>query len=418
MPLLTELTLPSLPVDSADFHKDPFHFTDQARQQHPWLAKFSQGYIVHGYQAAKDLAMMDQVLQMSFSGLVDFYDVHGTPWAQFMEDMLLTSAGGRHKRLRDSVAEAFTPRRANETRGLMQRVIRDLLDEWAPKGQFDFADFAAHFPIAVMCGLLGMSEDPIPVIRKALDVHMASLAFDPALNPAFLAAYDEIWNFANSLVIKREKRGLTGDGSELDAMIAAKNTGQIDETELRFMLMTLLVAGYDTSRNMLGVTMLTLLDHPEMLARCAEDRAFCTKVIEEMLRYCSIATLFREVVEEFDYDGIRFPKGVTLAFAFPLTGRDPAAFPDPATFDPERVHGNRHAAFGRGSHMCLGQFLARALLEEGLHQIAQRLANPRLTGKPRWKPFLGAWGLESLPIAFDLLPMRQLAPDSAESGLA
>jgi cytochrome P450 len=85
----------------------------------------------------------------------------------------------------------------------------------------------------------------------------------------------------------------------------------------------------------------------------------------------------------------------------PLANRDPAMFPDPGTFDPERENLGRQVAFGRGEHICIGQYLARNQLQEGLHLIARRLRNPRVTGEVEWRPFLGAWGLRTLPIAFD-----------------
>jgi cytochrome P450 len=107
------------------------------------------------------------------------------------------------------------------------------------------------------------------------------------------------------------------------------------------------------------------------------------------------------LTEDIEYQGITFPKGIILCFATPLAGRDPSVFPDAMEFQPDRVQSTRHLAFGRGMHICLGQFLAKAQLEEGLHLIAKRLKSPRLAGQVTWRPFLGAWGLRSLPIAFD-----------------
>lgn len=406
MQLLTEMALPFLDVDAPEFHKDPFRFADEARKEHPWLARFSHGYVIHGYQAARDLAVRDEDLQLSFSQVVDFHQGRDTPWGEFMIDMLMTSPAAKHKRLRDSVAAGFTPRRANQIRPMVREVVGDLLDRWAPRGAFDFADFAANYPVAVMCGLLGISAASVAGLRQSLDDHMSSLTFKPDIWPKIEAAYREVDGFVRSVIAEREKSGKTEDGSELDAFINAKNAGQMDETELRFMLLTFVVAGYDTSKNMLAMIVHTLLDHPEMWDHCADDIGYCGKVVEEALRYAAIATLYREVVRDFDYDGIRFPKGITLTFAFPLTGRDPVAFPDPHRFDPERSSVNRHSAFGRGSHICIGQYIARALLEEGLHLIARRLRQPRLAGEPVWKPFLGAWGFEKLPIAFDPAPVR------------
>lgn len=396
----TATDLPTLPVESPEFWADPSAYTEAARRQHPWLARFSQGYVIHGYNEVRDLLDDDEHLKPGFGNIADFYGVRGTMWARFMDEMLLSQSGASHDRLRASVIGAFTPRHANQSRPLMQRIISDLIDQWAPRGEFDFAYFASFFPVAVICGLLGVSAEPIPKIRTALEDQLASLTFDPELKPRFMAGWEVLWSFADRLVIDREQHGLKEE-LLLDELIAAKNSGQLDETELRFMVLTLVVAGYDTSKNMFTLIMYLLLDRPAMYQRCAEDKAYCKKVVEEALRHSSIATTFRTVVEEFEYGGIRFPKGTMIACAIPLTGRDPRAFPDPLDFDPERTQTNRHIAFGRGVHYCLGNFIARTQLEEGIHLIARRLKNPRVNGEVTWRPFLGAWGLRNLPITFD-----------------
>jgi cytochrome P450 len=401
MYVITDAALPILPVESTEFSADPTPCVEAARRVHPWLARFSQGYIVHGYQANKDLLADDEHLRPGFGGIVDFYGVRGSMWGRFMEEMVLSQSGAAHTRLRASVATAFTPRHANQMRPLMRQVISQLLDEWAPKGGFDFAVFASFFPVAVICGLLGVSAEPIPRIRSALENQLASLTLDPAVKPVFMAGWDVLWRFADDLVREREARNAL-DGSLIDALIATRNAGKLDDTELRFMILVLVVAGYDTSKNLLTLSMKLLLERPRMWTRCAEDKEFCAKVVEEALRHSAIATPYRMVAEEFVYDGFCFPKGAIVVLATPLAGRDPAAFPDPLSFDPERVHVNRHVAFGRGMHMCLGMFIARNQLEEGLHMIAQRLKSPRVAGEIRWRPFLGAWGLKSLPIAFEV----------------
>lgn len=406
MQTITEMELPRLPVELPAFCADPMPYVEEARRQHPWLAKFSAGYIVHGYQAHKDLLIQDDNLQPGLGGIVEFYGLQGTHWARFMEEMVVGQSGPAHARLRASVAQAFTPRRANNARPLMRQVITELLDKWAPLGAFDFAEFAADFPVAVMCGLLGVSAVTIPSIRHALELQITSLTLDPAQKPAFLAGHEALWAFVDGLVREREQQGGGDDDGLLDALIAAKNTGQLDDTELRFMLMVLLVAGYDTSKNLLTLTIHMLLDRPEMWTRCAEDKAFCAKVVEEMLRHSTIATFYRSVVQDFEYAGVRFTKGALVVFATPLAGRDPAGFPEPMKFDPERECENRHVAFGRGAHICLGMFIARAQLEEGLHLIAQRLRQPRRAGAVTWRPFLAAWGLRELPIAFTPAPSK------------
>jgi cytochrome P450 len=295
----------------------------------------------------------------------------------------------------------------------MRKVISELLDEWAPKGEFDFAEFAAYFPVAVMCGLLGVSADPIPALHNALETQVSTVSLNRDLVPEILAGYDVLWNFADTLVIEREKRGSAEDGSLIDALIALKNAGKLDETELRHMLLVLLAAGYDTSKNSLTMTMHMMLKHPDVWERCAEDQAYCKQVVEEMLRHFGVTTPYRVLTEDIVYEDVLLPKGAVICFALSLTGRDPSAFPDPLAFRPEREHTNRHIAFGRGMHICLGQHLARTQLEEGLHLIAQRITKPHLAGELVWRHFLGVGGLRALPIAFEPAPARSIKEEAS-----
>jgi cytochrome P450 len=399
--LVSETALPVLPVESPEFWADPERFLAPARRRHPWLARFSGGFIVHGCQANDDLFREDEHLWMGLDGLVEFYGAQGTPWARFMNEMLNSQRGAEHARIRGSVAAAFTPRHANKMRPVMRQVIEDLLDEWAPEGSFDFAEFAANFPIAVMCALLGVSAEPIPTLRKSLEAQLVAITMNKDAMPDFMAGYQIMWDFADQIVRDREASGASEADALLDAMIAAKASGQLDDRELRHLIMVLLFAGYDTSKNMLTMTVHLLLDRPEMYARCAQDKAYCALVIDEALRHSTIATPVRQVQTSFVYDNFRFPEGAIVYMATPLAGRDPAAFADPLRFDPERTDRTPHVAFGRGPHICIGQFLARNMLEEGLHLVAQRLRNPRRAGDIDWRPLLGSWGLRTLPIAFD-----------------
>jgi cytochrome P450 len=408
MSVVADLALPVLPVEQPTFWANPDPFIEEARRQHPWLARFSRGFIVYGHQACADLLANDDQLKPGLGAIADFYGVRGTMWGRFMDEMVLNASGETHARLRASVARAFTPKQANLARPLMRKVISDLLDQWAPRGSFDFADFAALFPVAVVLGLLGVPADTVPRMRTALDNQLTSLTLDPVAKPLFMAGWDVLWAFADEIVSEREANGAPGEESLLDALIASKNAGQLDETELRFMILVLVVAGYDTSKNMLSFTIHLLLSRPEIWKRCAEDPDYCAKVVDEALRYAGIATPYRQVAEPFTYDGSEFPAGAMVVFATSLAGRDPALFPDPLTFDPERDNAKRHVSFGRGGHICLGQFIAKCQLEEGLHLITQRLRNPRLAGEVEWRPFLGAWGPKHLPIAFDATPAEEI----------
>jgi cytochrome P450 len=238
---------------------------------------------------------------------------------------------------------------------------------------------------------------------------------DPKLLPALQAGFDVLWRFVDRLVIDREKSGIVEEGGLLDRLIAAKNAGELSETELRDLLIVLFVAGYGTSKTMLSVTMHMMLSHPDDWRRCAEDIGFCTKVVEEIFRHTAITNPPRIVAEEFTYDGVRFPKDTMLLFLVSKSGRDPTIFADPMEFRPERVHTHRHMGFGRGAHICLGQHLARVQIVEGIHLIAQRLTNPRLVGEVKWRPFIAGGGVASLPITFEARPARTTLTGAADS---
>ncbi len=392
--LATELDLPQLAIHDASFQCDPGPFLDAARRRHPWLARYGDTLFIHGYQAIAELSLRDDKLVPAFDGVVKFYGVdEDTPWARFMSDNILAISGDKHKRIRDSIFNAFTPRTVNRFREVMQRNIGELLDEWAPKARFDFAEFAAQFPISVLCAILGTSTRGIPEIRRALETQSLVLSLNHDLLPDMIEGYEVIARYLDDLIAERE-RG-EGEAGFLDTLLDIRNSRQIDDTELRHLLVVLFNAGYDTSKNMITLIMHMMLSHPDYWQRCATDYDYCGKVVEEMFRHTSTGAVLRKVAEDFDYDGVRFPKGAMLFFGNMIAGRDPRAFADPERFDPERIPEVRHVAFGRGSHMCVGQHLARAQITEGIHLIAQRITRPKLAGDIVWRK-----GVRSLPIEF------------------
>jgi cytochrome P450 len=391
-------------------------FFAAARRKHPWLARCNVGYILTEYQAMKDIYYLDDKLRFPGDQIVELMGAQGTGWGRFTEDMMLSRQGEAHDRLRGSVADAFTPRAVNRLRPLMRQVVSDLLDEWAPKGAFDFAEFAANFPIRVMFALIGADPAPLPKIQWALEVQGSSFGLDPSRMGVIEEAYQVLFRFVDGLIAERGPDA--GRDDLLDDLIAANTSGALSDLELRQMLVFLFGAGYDTSKNLLTLIMHSMLRDPQLWARCAEDRPFCDKVVEEGLRHTSPSNPYRLVTEAFEYRGVEFPAGAFIVFPLSISGRDAEAFPEPMAFNPERTHGNRHIGFGRGMHICLGQYLARAQIEEGLHLIAQRITNPRPAGEAQWRPFPGVWGLTSLPIAFDPAPRRPETEAAGEGTVA
>ncbi len=416
MQSVTEMTLPLVPILDPAMSTDPFSFIEAARKQHPWLARTDTGHLlVHEYQAIKDLSYMDDKFRPSMAEISEFMGGKGGAAAEFFDNTMLARQPPVHTRLRNSVAASFTPRNVNRYRDLMRRVISDLLDEWAPKGAFDFAAFASYFPITVMFGLIGTSPEPIPRIRKWLETQGMIANLQRSMLPELNEAIANLWQFVDGVIAERRKNRRGDEQDVLNAVIAASDSGQLSEEELHNLLIFLFGAGFDTSKNMLTLIIYAMLEHPEHWTRCAEDRPFCEKVVEETLRYHSVSSLYRTATEDVAYRDILFPRGSQLFMPLQIAGRDPAAVVDGNEFRPERTETGRHLAFGRGIHMCLGQHLARAQLQEGVHLIAQRITKPRLAGEIAWRPFPGVWGIRTLPIAFEPAARRPDASSVRES---
>jgi cytochrome P450 len=411
MSALAELELYQLPMEDPAFSENPWPALAEARAVHPWLARSGFGYAVHEYQAMRDLLWLDRSLVGAYHDVVEIMQAEGTGWGRFQHESLLAQTGESHQRIRNILAPSLTPKRAKELRPLMRRVITELLDEWAPKGAFDFEEFASLFPISVMCSMIGAPREAIPSLKASMEAFGLSMSLDRDFLPQLEAAFNTLDAFSRDLVSERRaNRKPEGEEDLLEVMIDKLEAGQLSERELYDLLIFLFVAGYDTSKNAMTLMMHVLMGKPDLYRRCAEDIDFCNKVTEENFRYLTTSTIPRVVTRDISYRGVEIPEGTLLFFPVSISGRDAEAFEDAESFDPERPDVKKHITFGLGVHICLGQFIARAQIAEGFHQIARRLMNPRSTGPSSWRPFYGVWGLKGLPIAFDQAPAEELEP--------
>lgn len=402
---LEQLDLYKLPWNTPEMAANPYPYIEAARRVHPWLAKTDEGYVVIGYQAIRDLMDLDQadMLRASFDDIIELLGAKGTPWGRFTSEQMLALVGAEHRTLRDTFAAKFTPRYANQIRPLMREIMSNLLDEWLPRGTFDFAEFSSYYPVSVMTSMIGAPLDVIPGLRESLETLGRAYSLDPKLEPALQKAILHIDDFCQKLVAERRRNPDHGGPEDLlDMLIDASSEGGIPERQLFDMLIFLFEAGYDTSKNVFTYMMYEMTRHPEIYAKCAESSDYCRKAVEEFLRYMNPSHSFRTTDTEIVYDGVILPKDTMLFFSLVQSGRDPAAFENPDVFDPERPIDprRRQLAFGLGKHMCLGQYIARAQIQEGLHMCAQRLTNPRVAGEVTYRPYPGLWGLESLPLTF------------------
>lgn len=402
MPRLDELDLPYLAMDDPAFAADPLPRFAEARQRHPWLARSKFGVVVTEYAAMRDLFGRDDQLRPPYADIVGVLGLQGTPWGSFTERQLISLPVEQHRFLRHAFAAQFTPRQAETMRPMMRATIARLLDEWVPRRAIDFEAFAANFPISVMFALVGAPQDGIALLRDDLEAIGLAHSYEMERFPRIQEGMIRLDAYVERIVADRRAHPHETQEDLLDLLIRTGDEGAVSHRQLADLILFFFLAGYDTSKNVLTYIMYTLLDYPEIYARCAEDADYCRKVIEEGLRWFNPSTVGRVVDAKFDYRDVTFPKDQMLFFPLSVSGHDPGTFADPERFDPDRAHApkSRQIAFALGHHTCLGQYIARTQLQEALHQIAQRMREPRLTGEVGHRPFFGAWGLKGLPITF------------------
>src|SRR5262249_35914930 len=159
----------------------------------------------------------------------------------------------------------------------------------------------------VIFGLIGAPLEALPGILHSLEIQGMSANLVRSMLPDLNAAIENIWQFVDRIIVQRQQHGGGDEDDILNALISAKEAGQLNDAELHNILIFLFGAGYDTSKNMLTFIMHAMLQHPDYWKRCAEDRPYCDKVVEETLRYNSVSSLYRAATEDVVYRDILFP---------------------------------------------------------------------------------------------------------------
>lgn len=313
---------------------------------------------------------------------------------------MLTLDGADHRRLRGLVQQAFTPRILERMRVRVEEVSNELLDAGQTKRRIDLIRaYAQPLPATIIAEILGVpSADRQKFQRwsKSLIVASASPLFALRALPPILA----LLRYIRTLV--RERRARPCDDL-VSALVQAEAAGDmLSEDEVLAMVFLLLVAGYETTVNLIGNGTLALLQHPEQLVRLRSDPSLITSAVEELLRYTNPVgtTIDRYASEELTIAGVVIPRGSLVFLALASANRDERQFADPDMLDIAREP-NKHVAFGWGAHYCIGAPLARLEGQIAINTLLHRCPNLRLDAVPdtlRWRAGLEMHGLETLPV--------------------
>ncbi len=331
-----------------------------------------------------------------------------------------------HTRLRGLVADAFRPRVVDAMRARIEAITDELLDgvcrrmtvPGGPDPEFDLmAELAQPLPVRVICDLMGLPFADFGQTKLWVDA-LAMLLEPVSRREQRLAcnrAAEAMVAYLRAQIAARRAGAPRDD--VLGLLLAAQSerpvSGEetLSDDELMGNLILLFIAGHETTTNLIGNGMLTLLRHPDQLARLRADPTLAAGAVEEVLRFeGSVAMISRFTVEPYRLGPASIPAGQTVMFLFSPINRDPTVFREPETFDIGR-HPNPHLSFGAGIHFCLGARLARLEGEIAFTRLLRRFESLRLADPvPRWRALINLRGLETLRLR---APRR--TPDPRES---
>ncbi|ELS58637.1 cytochrome P450 [Streptomyces viridochromogenes] len=290
-----------------------------------------------------------------------------------------------HRVQRRMMVPSFTLRRAVELRPEIQRIVDERLDAMIARGAPAelVSAFALPVPSMVICALLGVPYAD----HDFFEAQSRRLLRGPTAADT-MDARDQLETYFAELIDRKRKMPEPGEGV-LDELVHQQlRDGELDQEELIALATILLVAGHETTANMISLGTYTLLQHPDRLAELRADPALLPAAVEELMRMLSIADgLLRVAAEDIDMDGVATIRaGEGVVFSTSVINRDETMYADPDTLDWHRP-ARHHIGFGFGIHQCLGQNLARAEMEIALHTLFDRLPSLRLAVPPEEIPF-------------------------------
>lgn len=393
------MTAPELATEhlGADYYSDPYAVHARLRARRPVTPVTLPGgdspaWLVTGYAEAR-AALADPRLHKSTPGWAP------EPGSVFgvLERHMLNSDPPDHGRLRRLVNKVFTTRRVEQLRPRISAITAGLLDDIPVRSEVDLlASFAFPLPITVICELLGIPTDA----RDSFREWSATVVSNTASPDVTLAHATAMAGYFRDLLAAK-RREPTGD--LLSALIAARDLqDSLSEDELVSMAFLLLVAGHETTVNLIASGVLALLLNPGELGRLRGDPSLIGSAVEELLRYVAPVShaTFRCAAEPVDLGGVRIGRGDAVFVALSGANRDPGRFGDPEGLDLGR-DSSGHLAFGHGIHYCVGAPLARLEAEIAFAGLLERFGDIRLAVPPeslRWRPSSLIHSLESLPV--------------------
>lgn len=400
-------------IASPEFKADPFPFYRHLRERAPVfrvkMPDRQTAWLVTRYDDVVKV-LTDERFAKDVFRVLSKEQLAAAPWlTKLLTPLLMPMARHMlnldppdHTRLRALVQQAFSPRLVEGMRGRIETLADELLNRVQRRGRMDLiADYSLPIPTTIIAEMLGV---PVGDRHKFHRWSGAMLAAG-AVRFGLLRALPSAWLFMRYIrkLIKNRRACLSDD--LISGLITAKDAGEpLSDDELLSMILLLIVAGHETTVNLIASGTLALLEHPDQLERLRSNPGLIKPAVEELLRFTAPVETATErfAREEVELAGVKIAKGDMVLAAIASANRDVSQFIDPDTLDITREP-NRHLAFGQGIHFCLGASLARLEGQIAINTLLARTRDLQLAVAPsklRWRTGFVLRGLHSLPVSF------------------
>lgn len=387
------VTDPGFSITSAEVH---------AARERSWYATTEYGLAVLRYEQVNRLLKHPKLRQGSAAWPAHNGVTEG-PFADWFAGWILNKEGEEHHRLRRLMNPAFSNKLIGGLVPRFQALAAELIDGFAEPGRCEFVgEFAEPYAARVIAIMLGLPESEWKVI--ATESATIGLALGVTILddlPRIEAALAHLYEYCDELIADR--RASPRDDFVTTLVNASRpEDGRLSDTELRDAMVLLIFGGFDTTRNQLGLAMQTFMAHPDQWRLLAERPELGGNAVEEAMRVNpTVRWVTREVLEDFEYEGVELAAGTTVHLYSESAGTDPRVFEPGFDITAER---KPHFGFGGGVHHCLGHFVARSDMSEALPLLARRMLDPHELPGATWLPDSGNTGPITLPIGFTPAP--------------
>ena len=374
---LSELPLIDIDPDTVD----PHAYLRGIREQAP-LARTPMGIVLALRHRHLELVTSDATRQLETETKVMQGITSGPIWDITISGMLFAN-GEVHRRRRAPVSRTFAFKLMDAMRPKVTALATELVESRLDQGPTDFVnEIAAQIPARIIAEILGIPRSDLPVFMQWIADTAASLGF---IEPSQREQIEKSLVAFNAYVgdLLNQRRANPQDDFLTDYVRATASEGELTEPEIRTQVLGLILAGSDTTRGSLCLTLAHLLQRPEQWrAFCADPDGMKKGVVAEGLRYDPIVSgVPRVALADMEIDGYRVPAGTPIAVSLLSAMRDPDVYADPDIFDITRAdHPRWHPIFGGGAHRCVGEALAKAEMEETLAVIARLAPHTELIG--------------------------------------